>query len=154
LRSNSEIVAALDQISADLLKETRASRVTVRVDMPSRDFRPEFVLAEALSPGEKSLRGIRRINQHQSQPVHWMRRNKRPLIQNDVTTDGPPVPEVLSSNYGTKAQMLGPLLNKEELIGWISVHFNDGPRDWSAGDVGALERAVSKAQICLRDHSQ
>jgi GAF domain-containing protein len=45
--------------------------------------------------------------------------------------------------------MLGPLIRGDTLVGWMSVHYNDGPRRWTPADVGALEAAVEAVHRAL-----
>jgi maleate isomerase len=49
---------------------------------------------------------------------------------------------VLRTGYGVRAQMLGPVLRREALAGWLSVH-SGHEREWSTSDLAALDEAVT-----------
>ena len=46
--------------------------------------------------------------------------------------------------------MLGPIKGDAQVIGWLSVHYAPSTREWGAGDVAALERAVERVEQALR----
>jgi hypothetical protein len=48
--------------------------------------------------------------------------------------------------FGTKAQMIAPIVRANKMVGWISVHQNESARQWKPEDVVALEAAVDAAQ--------
>lgn len=144
-----ELVSTLDQILAGLLANTQASRVTLRVDVPERGFHVNLPAAEALSSGEKSLKSEGSLDQRAAETVKWLERERRLLVQNDVYTDGPPPPQALIEIYGTRAQMLGPLVEQGQLTGWISVHQNGTPREWRDADTAALTHAVNTVHRTL-----
>jgi GAF domain-containing protein len=39
---------------------------------------------------------------------------------------------------------VAPVVRDERLLGILSVHYAPGPREWTAEDVAALERAVEQ----------
>lgn len=133
----------------ELLDSTAASRVTLRVDAPDHGFQVNIPAAEARAPGVKSLMAEGSLDQRAAETVKWLEREKRVLVQNDVNTDGPPPPTALVEIYGTRAQMLGPLLREGSLVGWVSVHENRGPRVWRDVDRDALSKAVADAYRVL-----
>ena len=67
-------------------------------------------------------------------------------MQNDCLTADPTVPQKLIDLYGVKAQMLGPLVRDDHLIGVVSVHYIPGLREWSDKDVDALREAIERTQ--------
>jgi GAF domain-containing protein len=78
-----------------------------------------------------------------------MERERRILVQPDLSKADPPAPPALIAGYGAKAQMLGPIFRKDHLVGWISVHETTAPREWRASDVDALEEAVKATHRTL-----
>ena len=138
-----ELERKLDGLLAGLLRETRGGRSTLRIDDAARGWNVDFVCAEALQPGVKSLRGNGSIDQRAAETVKWMAKYKRNLVQPDLTNNPDPAPPpALMSSYAAKAQMLGPLLNSEGyLSGWISVHYVDGTHAFSPDEERALDRA-------------
>ena len=127
-----------DAILADLLTTTGASRTTLRLDDARYGFHIDDVVAEALAPGENSL------NQRAAATAQWVERNRRLLVQSDLSTGEPRAPDALIKLYGVRAQMLAPVERQGRLDGWISVHEARGPRSWSERDQTALEKAVDQ----------
>lgn len=135
----------LDDILETLLRESQGSRCTLRIDDPARGWNVDFICAEAVKPGVKSLRGDGSIDQRAAATVKWMAVEKRNLVQPDLTgTPVPAPPPALMSAYAAKAQMLAPLLAKDgHLSGWVSVHYVEGTHTFTAEEERALDRAAS-----------
>lgn len=133
----------LDAVLAELLATSHGSRCTLRIDDAERGWSVQQICAEALAPGVKSLRGDGSIDQRAADTVAWMVKHKANLIQpNLVDNPIPAPPPALMSAYAAKAQMLGPLLEKDGyLTGWISVHYVDGFHTFTADEERALDRA-------------
>ena len=144
-----ELEKKLDAVLAALLRESGGSRCTLRIDDSARTWNVNFVCAEAVQPGVKSLRGDGSIDQRGAPTVKWMAANKRNLLQGDLSNNpNPAPPPALLSVYAAKAQMLGPLFaNDGYLAGWISVHYVNGTHVFSASDENALDRA--RADVAL-----
>lgn len=138
-----ELEKELDDVLATLLRASHGSRSTLRIDDPARGWNVEFICAEAIQPGVKSLRGDGSINQRATATAQWMVTHKRNLVQPDLTGNPDPAPPLaLMSAYAAKAQMVGPLLAKDgQLNGWISVHYVDGAHAITADEERALDRA-------------
>jgi maleate isomerase len=134
----------LDAVLTRLLDNSHGSRTTLRIDDAKRNWQVDFVCAEAVKPGVKPLRGDGSIDQRAAATVAWMDKNRKFLIQPDLTKNpDPPPPPALMSAYAAKAQMLSPLFNKAaELQGWISVHYVDGTHEFSNEEIGALQKAT------------
>ena len=133
----------LDEVLATLLRETHGSRSTLRIDDPARGWNVDFICAEAVRPGVKSLRGDGSIDQRAAATVHWMAEHKRNLVQPDLTDNPDPAPPpALLTAYAAKAQLLGPLLAKDGyLTGWISVHYVEGTHAITRDEERAMDRA-------------
>ena len=133
----------LDDVLAALLRASHGSRSTLRIDDPKRGWNVNFICAEAVQTGVKSLRGDGSIDQRAAATVAWMATHKRNLVQPDLTGKPDPAPPpALMTAYAAKAQMLGPLLAKDGyLSGWISVHYVDGTHAFTADEERALDRA-------------
>lgn len=144
-----ELTARLNEIVGALREEVGASRVTLRLDSTEHGFHVGDVAAEALAPGITSLRGQTSIRQRESPTVQWLERERRPLVQNDLRGADPAPPRALTDIYGTTAQMLGPIFRSAWLMGWVSVHYNGGAREWRPAEVTALERTVAAVQQAL-----
>ncbi len=134
-------------IMEDLLRSTESSRTTLRLDLPDQDAGLDAVVAEALAPGVRSLRGDTSIrNLCDVSTVRFLETQRRLLVQNDCSADDLAPPPELIELYGVKAQMLAPIVREDRLVGVISVHHAPGPRDWSAEDVAALREAIEHVQ--------
>ena len=146
MEKSAEVVALarkLDDVLAALLDATHGSRSTLRIDDAARGWSVDYVCAEAVQPGVKSLRGDGSIDQRAAATVHWMARHRRNLVQPDLTNNPDPAPPAaLMSAYAAKAQLLGPLLAKDGyLAGWISVHYVDGTHAITPDEERAMDRA-------------
>lgn len=135
------------EILEDLLRSTGASRTTLRLDLSEQDAGLDAVVAEALAPGVRSIRGDTSIrNLRDSPPIRFLEEQRTPLVQEDCSMADPAPPPELIELYGVKAQMVAPLVREDRLVGVISVHYIPGPRDWSAEDVAALQEAAERVQ--------
>ena len=134
----------IEAILQELLVATRASRTTFRVDLPDRGVSVQLPLAEARAHGVASMLTDGSIDQRAGDPVKWMDENRRVLVQNDILNAEVHPPAALTTVYGAKAQMLGPVVKNDKLIGWVSVHYIDGVREWTPADLAAIESAVAR----------
>ena len=138
---------AFQEILEDLLKSTAASRTTVRLDMPGQNLHLDAVAAEALAPGVRSMKDDTSINNlRKASTYEFVEEERRILVQNDCLTADPAPPAALIDFYGVKAQMLGPIVLDDSVIGIISVHYTPGPREWTHKDVAALRDAVERVR--------
>lgn len=139
---------ALDGVLATLLAESHGSRTTLRIDDKARNWNVDFVCAEAVKTGVKSLRGEGSIDQRAAATVAWMDKNRRFLIQPDLTNNPDPAPPpALMSAYAAKAQMLSPLFNRAgELQGWISIHYVDGTHEFTDAEIASLTSASAEVK--------
>jgi maleate isomerase len=138
-------VAALrktfDTLLISLLAETGASRATLRLDDATLGLHSDDVVAEALAPGEESMRGAGGINHRAAETAQWLEHHRALLVQNDFDS-GPVAPEKLRRHFGVKAQMLAPVIRAGRLDGWVSLHEAKAKRDWSDADKAAIMEAA------------
>jgi len=139
----------LDAILAELLALTKASRTTLRLDEPTHGFHIDDVAAEAVAPGQNSLRGVTSINQRAAATAQWVENNRRLLVQDDLSSGEPRPPEALVRLYGVRAQMLAPVERDGRLDGWISVHEARSTRHWSAREQEAVLQAAEQVLRAL-----
>jgi GAF domain-containing protein len=125
----------------ELLERTGATRTTLRLDRPGAVFP---VAAEALAPGARSIRDETGIDLRKAATVQFLEREQRNLIQGDCGAGDYPAPPELIELYGVKAQMLAPIVRDGRLAGIVSVHYAPSTREWSAGDVEALDDAARR----------
>jgi maleate isomerase len=138
-----QLVRNFTTILQQLLASTKASRTTLRLDAPARGFQVNGVVAEALALGVKSIAAERSLQQRNLKPAKFLEEQRTILIQNDCATAIPSPPRELMEIYGTKAQMVVPIVRGADMVGWVSVHYNPSPREWTSEDVAALEAAVA-----------
>jgi maleate isomerase len=151
MRSTAEIAARFDEILAALRAAAGASRTTLRLDWPAHGFHSSDVAGESRAPGVASLRGQTSIPQRDAGTIRWLDRERRVLVQPDLRDADPAPPPALVAVYGATAQMLGPLVRGGQLVGWVSVHHNGGPRAWQPHEVRALEAALAALSRELDD---
>lgn len=136
--------AVLHEILGELISDVNASRCTLRLDLPERSLAVNAPAAEAVATGVSSVASDTDLDQWSLSTVQWLERHKRILVQDDLSSTELKVPAVLTDRWGVKAQMLGPIVQADRLVGWISVHQVGRPRHWSADDEAALIRAVDR----------
>jgi maleate isomerase len=140
---------ALNRILADLLRGTDASRTTIRLDLPQFGFHVDDPAGEARADGAPPLTGQTALDQRSLATVRWLEANKVALIQPDCANADPAPPEALMKIYGVKAQMLGPIMRDDKLVGWISVHENRRTRQWSESEIERLASALEQVDGLL-----
>jgi maleate isomerase len=143
--AHTQVAARLDELLERLLATVQASRTTVRLDVPAWGVSVNDVIAEARAPGVRSIRGDTSLDQRALATVKFLDERREPLVQPDfASTEHAPPPELISV-YDVKAQMLAPLVDRDELVGWVSVHYNPSVREWTAAEVAALTAAATEA---------
>ena len=108
--STEELVGSFKGILEELLAKTRASRTTLRLDVPERGFQVNGVVAEALAPGVKSIAVETSLQQRKSQTASYLEKHRAILVQNHCENAVPNPPKELMQIYGTKAQMMAPVV--------------------------------------------
>jgi len=139
----------LDELLERLRAELEASRTTIRIDIPRWGVDVDDVIAEARADGTKSLRGERGIDQRALATVRFLEERREPLVQSEFDSTRHPPPQALIDVYGVKAQMLAPLVHRDELVGWVSVHHAAGVREWEPEEVAVLVAAARDAYATL-----
>jgi GAF domain-containing protein len=133
----------IDDILAGLLRETGASRVTLRRDLPGAYAFP--VSNEALAPGAASLKDERTVDLR-TQPVVREIAQGRQVVQADsrAAFDDPAYQAMLETYGGLAAQIVTPVLVAGGLAGIVSVHQLGAPRAWTDGEVAACAAAAAR----------
>ena len=128
---------------AELLEATRASRVTLRRDVPGGS--PFPVVAEALAPGGGSLRDERSVHLP-TQPVVIEVQAGRQVVQDDSARayDDPAFQRMLQVYGGLAAQIVTPVMLDGTLQAIISVHHLGMPRHWTDEEVAAATHAAER----------
>ncbi len=141
-------MSALEDVLGDLLETTRASRVTLRRDIPGESAFP--VVAEALAPGVGSLREERSVHLP-SQPVVLEMLSGRQVVQVDAAAayDDPAFQRMLEVYGGLAAQIVTPVMRDGTLEAIVSVHQLGAPRRWTDDEVAAATRAAERVRELL-----
>ena len=140
MSTSSPVTEPLDLTRAlrDLLNSLRASRVTLRLDVAGMNFP---VVAEAVN-GVAPLSGVHSLDQRNLATVQYLFRTHEVLVQDNCRVADPPPPAALVDAYGVQAQMLAPLVHRDTVVGWISVHECGRVRSWTPADVTHLRAAI------------
>ena len=141
-------MSTLEDALRDLLESTRASRVTLRRDLPGESAFP--VVAEALAPGVESLREERSIHLP-SQPVVLELLRGRQVVQDDAADayDDPAFQRMLEVYGGLAAQIVTPVMRDGTLEAIVSVHQLGAPRRWTDDEIAAATRAAERVAELL-----
>jgi maleate isomerase len=145
LAASGALRSRFQPILKNLLEATGAGRTTIRVELTSLGLNVDRVAGEAYRPGVRSIRQDGSLDQWAMPTVQWLNTHHDILVQNDFATDPPPVAKELVEVYGVRAQMLGALVVDGRMLGWISVHEVDTPRQWTPGETRALRQACRAA---------
>ena len=132
----------------DLLETTRASRVTLRRDLPGEQ--PFPVVEEALAPGVASLRDERSVHLP-SQPVVLELQRGRQVVQDDCAAayDDPAFQRMLEAYGGLAAQIVTPVMRDGTLEAILSLHQLGAPRRWTDEEIAAATRAAERVRELL-----
>lgn len=142
------ILTEIDAILEGLLRETGASRVTLRQDAPGVYAFP--VTHEALSPGVGSLREERTVDLR-TQPVVRELARGRQVVQSDCRSafDEPAFHAMLATYGDLAAQIVTPVFAGERLAAIVSLHQLGAPRAWTDGEVAACTEAAARVAALL-----
>jgi GAF domain-containing protein len=141
-------VSAIGDVLCDLLQATRASRVTLRRDVPGG--RPFPVVTEVLAPGVGSIREETSVHLP-SQPVVLEVQRGVQVVQDDSAAafDDPAFHHMLEAYGGLAAQIVTPVMREGRLEAILSLHQLGEPRTWSAEEIEAARRAANRVAELL-----
>lgn len=136
-------MASARAVLEELLAVTRASRVTLRRDVPGDAAFP--VVEEALAAGVASLRDEQSVHLP-SQPVVLEVQRGVQVVQDDCATacDDPAFQRMLVAYGGLAAQIVTPIVVLERLEAILSVHQLGAPRAWTADEIDAASAAAER----------
>jgi GAF domain-containing protein len=136
-------VLTLEDVLRDLLQTTRASRVTLRRDLPGE--RPFPVVEEVLAPGVGSIRDEASVHLP-SQPVVLRVQRGAQVVQDDSASayDDPAFQRMLEAYGGLAAQIVTPVMREGRLEAILSLHQLGAPREWTSEEVAAASRAADR----------
>lgn len=146
-----EVLNRFQEIIENVFNETNASRTTLRIDMPEHGCHVNGAVAEAVAPGVNCIKTETSLQQRKAATAIWLEENRRVLVQDDCLSGELRPPIELVNAYGVKAQMLGPIEWKGDLIGWVSVHYIPSTRKWSEHDVQAIKNSCDSVLELLKN---
>lgn len=141
-------MTALHAVLEELLSATRASRVTLRRDLPGETAFP--VVEEALAPGVATVRGERSIHLPTLPVVQEVQRGRQ-VVQDDSARayDEPDFQRMLATYGGLAAQIVTPVVVGDRLEAILSVHQLGEPRRWTEEEVTAAAEAARRVAALL-----
>lgn len=141
-------MSTLGAVVERLLAQTKASRVTLRQDLPGDHAFP--VTHEALAPGVASLMEERTVDLR-TQPVVAELARGRQVVQDDchVAYDDAAFHRMRQTYGGLAAQIVTPVLRNEQLVAIVSVHQLGAPRAWTREEVAAATLAAEEVERLL-----
>jgi GAF domain-containing protein len=136
-------MSPIDLALQELLTTTRASRVTLRQDVPGDYAFP--VTHEARVPDAPSLREERTVDLKR-QPVVLELQQGRQVVQDDCRAafDDPVFQAMLETYGGLAAQIVTPVFVGERLAAIVSLHQLGTPRSWTEAEAAACTRAAAR----------
>jgi GAF domain-containing protein len=136
-------VAEIDDVLRGLLEQTRASRVTLRQDLPGDYAFP--VTHEALAAGVGSLRDERTVDLR-DQPGAQEVGAGRQVVQDDcaVAYDDPAFHRMRETYGGLAAQIVTPVTTDGRVRGIVSLHQLGSPRRWTEAEIEACRVAAAR----------
>lgn len=140
---------SLQRVVEDLLAETRASRCTLRLDVPD-DFFP--VAHEALAPGVPSIRDERNTDLRNAPVVRQLLETKRQVVHDDCASafDDPAFQRMLGDYGGLAAQIVTPVFLDGRLAAIVSLHQLGLSRRWSEDERDRAAGAADRVAALLR----
>ncbi|MFN8063019.1 MAG: GAF domain-containing protein [Vicinamibacterales bacterium] len=137
---------AIQRIVDELLVRTRALRVTVRLKQPHEVFP---VVAQARRDGARSLEGELSAAAQSAPTFSYLSEQKRVLVQDDVLAAEVAPPAELIDVYGTRAQVLAPVVIRGAVVAIVAVHDGPAVRRWTESDIGAIKEAAKEVRDAL-----
>lgn len=134
---------------AELLDELRnmtsAQRTTFRIDFQGHRFP---IVAESLAEGMHSIRGDETFDLRKAASSRTVLDTKDILVQDDCSVGKHAPPAEFISRYGVRAQMLGPIVRDERVVGIVSVHSTEA-RTWTDHDIAELRSTLARLDTVL-----
>ena len=140
---------AFQAVVDELLAATRASRCTLRLDVPD-DFFP--VAHEALAPGAPSIRADRTTDLRTAPVVRELLETRRQVVQDDCASasDDLAFQRMLGVYGGLAAQIVTPVFLDGRLAAIVSLHQLGAPRRWSEQERALAAEAGERVAGLLR----
>jgi GAF domain-containing protein len=138
------------EVVDDLLAATKASRCTLRRDVPGGFFP---VTHEALAAGAPSIRDERTTDLRKAPVVRQLLETRAQVVQDDCATtfDDPAFQRMLEAYGGLGAQVVTPVFVDGRLAAIVSLHQLGAPRRWSDEEVGLAREAGERVRALLAD---
>ena len=141
-------VSTLAAVVERLRARTKASRVTLRQDLPGEHAFP--VTHEALAHGVVSLMDERTVDLR-TQPVVAELARGHQVVQDDCRTayDDAAFHRMRQAYGGLAAQIVTPVMRNEQLVAIVSVHQLGAPRTWTREEIAAATLTADEVERLL-----
>ena len=139
----------LQEIMDNLAIDTKAGRTTIRLDHQDLGFSVASPAAESLADGVHSIKSQTELDQWNCAVVKWLIKNKRTFIMDDCLNPWDPevAPErAVIETYGILSEMLTSVIKHSKMVGWVSVHYTEGPRKWTEKEITMIESAADRVR--------
>ncbi len=135
----------LQTVVERLLADTRASRVTLRQDVPGGFFP---VTHEALAEGVVSIRDGAGIDLRGQPVARVLAETGAQIVQDDCATAfaDPDFHRMREAYGGLASQIVTPILAEDRLAGILSLHQCGEPRTWTAAEIELAAEAAERAK--------
>jgi GAF domain-containing protein len=132
----------IDAILEELLSTTRASRVTLRQDVPGDVFP---VTHEVLARGAHPIKGVATPDMHR-QPVVLEIQQGRQVVQDDclAASSEPHFREMLELYGSMRAQIVTPVVRDGRVAAIVSLHQLGRTRQWSEDEIEAARQTAER----------
>lgn len=123
----------------------------------THELRLESVAVESLQQSVDTLLAETAEGLRNAVAPRWLIANRRTFVMDDCLSPADPrlAPEpYLVEAYGVRDEMLQPVFMDAELVAIMSVHYTQGPRQWTEWDVSRIERAGTNLHDVLRQAPQ
>ena len=141
-------MSTLAAVVERLLAQTKASRVTLRQDLPGDYAFP--VTHEALAPGAPSLMEERTVDLRTQSVVAELARGRQ-VVQDDCAAAYADASfhRMRETYGGLAAQIVTPVLRNEQLVAIVSVHQLGESRAWTREEIAAATLAAEEVERLL-----
>lgn len=139
-------VAALQSIVEDVLRATKSSRVTLRLEDAAYG-----IVAEAIVPGVQSLKSLPPPADVRADPVARQVFDEQVIVVVDRTATHELVHDDPRGSYQIKAEIVAPISSEGRCVGALSVHDVSRARRWTARQALAVSAATKRVEALITE---
>jgi GAF domain-containing protein len=137
----------LETLVVELRMRFRVDRCTLRLDVPDELYP---VVHESRTDRARSLVGDTSVRLRGQPVVEALLRGADQIVQPDShTASEDPAFVTMLERYGIGAQIVTAVRDEDRLLGMISLHELDGPRDWTPEELELASGAADMVAVLL-----